>query len=124
MKVKITLVLAITIAAMLVLVGPVFADSELDGKWTGAMTAPDGNQYPLNFTFRVDGGKLTGTSASPNGDVAIEDGKINGDDFTFNVDVGGVKVICIGKLHDHVCDVNLDYQGFKFSTTLKKVADK
>ncbi len=35
------------------------------------------------FNFRVDGSRLTGTITDPQGQAAISEGKINGDEITF-----------------------------------------
>jgi len=92
------------------------------GKWAGTLTAPDGNQYPLTYTFKTDSGKLTGTGSSPEGDVAITNGKLNGNDFTFTIGVGGVDIINTGKYYptgDSI-GLNIDYNGMKFHSTLKR----
>ena len=49
-----------------------FFAGDLNGKWTGALHAPDGNDYPLNYTFKIDGDKLTGTGESPQGPIDAE----------------------------------------------------
>ena len=30
----------------------------INGKWTGVIISPDGNEYPLNYTFKTDNGKI------------------------------------------------------------------
>lgn len=98
----------------------------LNGNWAGTLTAPDGNEYPLTYTFKTDGDILTGTSQSPQGTVGITDGKISGDSLLFAIDVSGVKVLNTGKyfsVGDSI-SLNVDYQGMKFHTTLKRAADK
>lgn len=96
--------------------------ADLNGKWTGSLHAPDGNDYPLSYTFKVDGDKLTGTGDSPQGSVAITDGKVNGTDFSFNIDVNGVTVKNTGKLYEAAdsCALDMDYQGMKMHATLKR----
>lgn len=101
-----------------------FAD--LNGNWKGILTAPDGNEYPLNYTFKVDGDKLTGTGQSPQGAVDLTDGKIKGDSLFFNIDVNGVQVLNSGKYYtagDSI-SLTLDYQGMKMHTTLKRADSK
>jgi len=101
-----------------------FAD--LNGKWTGTLVAPDGNEYPLNYTFKIDADKLTGTGQSPQGSIDLTEGKVKGDSLSFAIDVGGVKVINSGKYFSagDSISLNIDYQGFKMHTTLKRAADK
>ena len=103
-----------------------FFAGDLNGKWTGALHAPDGNDYPLNYTFKIDGDKLTGTGESPQGPMAITNGKVNGADFSFNVDVGGVDVKNTGKLYAEADSIGLDidYNGMKMHATLKRSTGK
>jgi len=100
--------------------------ADLTGKWTGTLHAPDGNDYPLSYTFKVDGDKLTGTGDSPQGSVPITEGKVAGNDFSFTIDVGGVAVKTNGKLYAEAdsCGLDIDYQGNKMHATLKRSADK
>jgi hypothetical protein len=101
--------------------------ASIDGKWTGTLVAPDGNEYPLNYTFKADSGKLTGSGVSPTGPVDLTEGKMNGDSISFAMDVNGVKVLNTGKYFtdgDSI-SLNLDYQGYKMHSTLKRApADK
>jgi hypothetical protein len=81
---------------------PIFAATDVTGTWTGTLTAPDGSTFPLTFTFKQDGTKVTGTVLGPEGDpLAIDDGKIDGDKLTFNVSFNGMTIA-------HECTVNGD----------------
>lgn len=114
-------------AALLLCFTAVFAYfADLNGNWSGTITTPDGQQFPLNYTFKTDGDKLTGTSTNPQGTVDLTEGAIKGDSLSFAVDVNGVKVGHTGKYFsagDSV-SLNIDYQGMKFHTTLNRAADK
>ena len=113
-------------AALLLSFGAAFAYfADLNGKWSGVLNAPDGNQYPLNYTFKADGDKLTGTGDSPQGSVDLTKGMIKGDSLSFHIDVNGVDVINSGKYYAAGDSIGLtiDYQGFKMHTTLKRAAD-
>jgi hypothetical protein len=101
-----------------------FAD--MNGKWTGMLSAPDGNQYPLNYTFKIDNDKLTGTGTSMEGTIDLTEGKVKGDSLSFAVDVGGVKVINKGKYFSagDSISLNIDYQGMIMHSTLKRAVDK
>jgi hypothetical protein len=69
--------------------------SNIDGKWMAKMSSPDG-EMEMVFNFKVDGETLTGTVESPMGAINITNGKVNGDDFSFDVDVNGMSM-------HHVC---------------------
>ena len=102
------------------------AFADLNGNWAGTLAAPDGNEYPLNYTFKIDNDKLTGTGGSPQGPVDITEGKVKGDSLSFAVDVNGVKVLNSGKYFSagDSISLNVDYQGFKKHSTLKRAVDK
>ena len=64
--------------------------SDFDGKWGGTMQGPDGEmQMVFNFKL-VNGDSLTGTSIGPAGDLEILNGKVDGDNFSFDVDIYGM----------------------------------
>ena len=96
--------------------------ADLSGKWTGSLHAPDGNDYPLNYNFKVDGDKLTGTGESQQGTVPITDGKVSGTDFSFTIDAGGVALKNTGKFYAEAdsCGLDMDYNGIKMHATLKR----
>ena len=98
----------------------------IGGNWTGVLSAPDGNDYPLNYTFKLDSGKLTGIGQSPMGAVGLKDGKVKGDSLSFSIDAGGVTVLNTGKYFSagDSISLNVDYQGTKMHTTLKRATDK
>jgi hypothetical protein len=81
---------------------PVFAAMDVTGTWTGSLTTPDGSNFPLSFTFKQDGAKVTGTVTTPQGDpIPIDNGKIDGDKFTFDTSFNGMTI-------SHVCTVDGD----------------
>jgi|ERR1700759_1191970 len=98
------------------------AIGDLTGKWVGTLTTPDGNQVPLNYVLKADGATLTGTATTPQGDIAITDGKITGDTFSFNVSLNGADFKHSGKFYAAADSVGLDVDanGMKFHTTLKR----
>lgn len=76
--------------------------ADVNGKWKADYETPDGQQRSTVFTFKAEGGKLTGTAASAMGEVPIQDGKIQGDEISFHVirNFGGndVKINYKGKV--------------------------
>jgi hypothetical protein len=118
--------LLITAALICCAIGAFAFFADLNGKWTGVLAAPDGNQYPLNYTFKIDNDKLTGTGQSMQGTVDLTEGKIKGDSLSFAIDVNGVKVINTGKYFSagDSISLNVDYQGMIMHSTLKRAVDK
>jgi hypothetical protein len=76
--------------------------ADVSGKWTAMVPGRGGEPMKTDFTFKVDGDKLTGTTTGPQGDVPIKDGKVSGDtiSFTQTLSFGGndVKLIYKGKV--------------------------
>ena len=58
--------------------------SAINGKWKGLMQGPNGDME-LIYTFDTIGDSLSGTVASPMGELPLENGKV--DDKTFSFDV-------------------------------------
>ena len=97
--------------------------ADITGKWTGSIKTPDGNELPVTYNFKVDGTKLTGTADSPQGTVTIDDGKVDGDNFSFKVNVGGTDYPHTGKAYADSCAMDIDLGGQKVHFIVKK-ADK
>jgi hypothetical protein len=66
-------------------------ESKINGKWIGNISSPQG-EMELTFTFKVDGDKLTGSDTSPMGETELSNGVVNGNDFSFDVDTGGMVI--------------------------------
>jgi len=82
------------VALILVVCIPAFA-ADVDGKWAGSIAGPAGDT-PINFTFKADGEKLTGSTVGLDGaEVPISEGKIDGKNITFKVslDFGGMPFV-------------------------------
>ena len=59
------------------------------GKWNATIEGPQG-QFSMVFNFAVDGDNLTGTMSNDfMGTTPISDGKINGNDLSFKINVTG-----------------------------------
>jgi hypothetical protein len=61
----------------------------IDGDWAGEVQGMDGNAMKISYTFKADGTALTGTTKGMDGnDISIQDGKIEGNQFSFSLDFG------------------------------------
>ncbi|MGI4805324.1 MAG: hypothetical protein ACRYFL_11165 [Janthinobacterium lividum] len=54
----------------------------LNGKWAGPLHTPDDNTTEVEYSFNVEGSKLTGKTESVFGSALIENGRIKGDSLT------------------------------------------
>jgi hypothetical protein len=59
--------------------------ADITGKWKSEAPGRDGSPMVTTYSFKVDGDKLTGTVSGRQNDIAISDGKINGDEISFVV---------------------------------------
>jgi hypothetical protein len=69
--------------------------ADVSGKWTGQVTSR-GEATTATFTFKVDGEKLTGTMTSSQGEVALQEGKVSGDQLSFTTTGGNAKIVFQG----------------------------
>ena len=123
MKRKIVTTAAL-VCCFVVCLAAVLAD--VNGKWIGSIKAPDGTDYPITYIITANGDKLTGSVQVMGDPKTINDGKINGNDFTFGIVADDGKTLPhTGKYYadgDSI-SMNVDYEGTKLHTTLKR-ADK
>ena len=91
--------------------------ADLNGKWQGTMQTPDGQSLEINFNFKIDGEKLTGTTASSFGEEQITEGTVKGDAISFIVLAGGgqFKITYKGKVVG---------EELKFTVTIGDMGDR
>jgi hypothetical protein len=94
--------------------------ADITGKWAGTIVAPDGSDIAVTYNFKVDGEKLTGTADSPQGSVTIDDGKVQGDAFSFKVNVSGTDYPHTGKIYADSLAMDIDFGGQKAHFIVKK----
>jgi hypothetical protein len=81
--------------------------SEITGKWKTLIQTPEGN-LDVIYVFNVDGEKLTGSARSYMGEVQINNGKVEGDEFTFDIEVGMASpLVHKGKFKDDIIRISL-----------------
>ncbi len=84
MKSKLSLLVAGLALALITVVQAAGAD--VSGKWTAQVPGRNGQTREQTFTFKADGEKLTGSVSGMQGNqMDISDGKISGNDISFNV---------------------------------------
>ena len=113
------------VAPLLLLAVSAFA-ADVDGKWTGSGSTPNGD-FPVYFNFKADGAPLNGTMAGPDGgDIAIKDGTIDGANISFllNLDMGGnaLKLTYKGVVAADQIKISGDAAGMPFEFVVKKAS--
>jgi hypothetical protein len=112
-----------TLAMIVVLCAPALA-ADVDGKWSGTLTTPNGD-LPVSFTFKADGEKLTGSTMGFDGsEVAITDGKVEGKNISFKItyDFGGMPFVLSykGVVSAEEVKITGEAGGMPFEFLLKK----
>jgi hypothetical protein len=86
----------------------VAAAADVTGKWTAEVPGRNGNTQTVTFNFKADGPSLTGNMANPRGEAAITDGKVDGNNISFNV---------VRKMQDN--EITMKYKGKVDGDTIK-----
>ncbi len=97
---------------------------DFNGKWETNVKTPDGQEMALVFDFKVDGEALSGSVSSPFGELPLENGKISGDEISFDVDVQGSKIEHHGKLAGEAIEMKSHSQWGDTEMTLKHQESK
>lgn len=71
--------------------------ASVDGRWHGIVQGPDGD-LKLVYSFKNDGGKITGKVESPMGESPFLSGAMKGDEVTWETEFQGMKIRHSGKL--------------------------
>jgi hypothetical protein len=87
--------------------------ADVTGNWKGQMPGPNGDKSDVQYAFKQDGTKLTGSAVGPHGDsMDIAEGKVDGDTITFIIEIkmnGGMKIPHKGKINGDTIDMELQF---------------
>ncbi|MEJ5352504.1 MAG: hypothetical protein WHS65_13020 [Melioribacteraceae bacterium] len=86
-------------------------ESKINGKWLGKVSGPQG-EFEITFVFKVDGNKLIGKNSTAMGENDLTNGIVNGNEFSFDVNMGDMKINHKCKyLENHTIDMKVDFMG-------------
>ncbi len=98
---------------LLALVASAWA-ADVTGKWVAQVPGRQGTTENT-FNFKVEGTTLTGTVTTPQGETAISDGKVNGDEISFAVvrkfGENEIKILWKGKVAGDEIKFTREFQG-------------
>jgi hypothetical protein len=80
----------------LVLFASVLAAADISGKWSGEVPRRGGETSTATFVFKVEGDKVTGTMSGQQGEVALQDVTLKGDELSFSTTGGNAKIVFKG----------------------------
>ena len=87
--------------------GVAFA-ADIDGDWAGKVEF-GGQSMDINYSFKADGNTLTGSTKGPQGNaMAIKDGKIEGNKFSYAIDMMGQSMKFNGELKGDTIEIRMD----------------
>jgi len=102
--------------------------ADVSGTWKAATETPNGS-FETTFKFKVDGGKLTGTTSNQfAGEQPISEGKVEGDNVSFVVsgsfNGNDFKLNYKGKLAGDELKLTVEIQGMDrtFEMTAKRAS--
>src|ERR1039458_4859872 len=97
------------------------AAADINGKWKAEFNTPDGAQRVNTCTFKVDGGKLTGTVAGTQDETQIQNAKINGDQISFTAERPFGTFTYSGKVSGNEIKFKVTFNDQNFEMTATRV---
>jgi len=97
------------------------AAADVSGKWKAEFTSPDGAQRVNTFTFKVEGGNLSGTVAGAQDETPIQNGKIAGDEISFTAERPFGTFTYAGKVSGNEIKFKVTFNDETFEITAKRV---
>jgi hypothetical protein len=108
------------IATLVVLLPVLVLAADLSGAWKADFTTPDGTQRSTTFSFKVEGGKLTGTVKGAQDETPIQNGKVDGDDISFTAERPFGTFNYKGKASGSEIKFKVEFNGQSFEITAKR----
>jgi hypothetical protein len=105
------------------LLSSAIAETNVNGKWKAEFSTPDGTQRVNTFTFKVEGGNLTGTVAGAQDETPIKNGKLAGDEISFTAERPFGTFTYTGKVSDTEIKFKVAFNDQNFEMTAKRVTD-
>jgi hypothetical protein len=95
--------------------------SAVEGRWEGKLHTGNGDAT-MTFNFKVKGQVLTGTAETPRGSQTIDDGKVNGNNISFNTTINGNVIKHQGTLSGDTIQLQNAGPFGRFDVVLKRVS--
>lgn len=73
------------------------AQNPIDGNWKGSRETQNGT-FEVNYTFKVEGNKLTGTWKTQFGESPIQEGTVDGKKISYSISFNDRKMSYTGEL--------------------------
>lgn len=101
------------LTVLFVFVAGIASAAGIDGTWNGEIAGMGGGEpMKISYTFKADGKTLTGSTKGPDGnEIAIKDGKIDGNKFSYAIDIMGQTMKLNGELKGDTMELKMDMGG-------------
>jgi hypothetical protein len=103
------------ILAVVVVLGMMTAAAyaaDINGKWVTEVAGMGGGEpMKIFYNFKVDGTKLTGTTGPEGMENPFSEGKIEGDDISFAIAFGEMKIKMKGKVAGEEIKLKMEMEG-------------
>lgn len=101
---------ALILSVLFMLVAGMTFAADIDGNWQGEVGGMGGEPMKISYTFKAEGNTLTGNTKGMDGnDLAIKDGKIDGNKFSFALDFGmGQPMVFKGEVKGDTIEMKMD----------------
>ncbi len=101
---------AFILTVLFMLVAGMAYAADIDGNWAGEVPGMGGGEpMKISYTFKADGSTLNGTTKDMNGnDMAIKDGKIDGNNFSYALDMMGRTMKFKGEVKGDTIEIKMD----------------
>jgi hypothetical protein len=99
------------------------AASDINGKWRAEFTSPDGTPRVNTFTFKVEGGKLTGTVAGSQDQTPIQNGAVSGEEISFSAERPFGTFRYKGRISGDEIKLKVEFNDQSFDITAKRVSN-
>ncbi len=104
----------------LVLFAAAMFGADANGTWKGVLETNNGT-LEVEYQFKAEDGKLTGTASSQMGSITISDGKVDGDTITFVIATGEYTVPHKGVITGDEMKVSAELGSRTLEFTAKRV---
>lgn len=96
--------------------------ADLTGTYRGFVTFQE-RQLELTYKLKAEGEKLTGSISTEYGELELMDGKIDGSDFSYKIDIGNGPMEAKGKFMTDSIEITSNFAGTEVKNVFKRVAE-